>query len=246
MTSLTLQQQCYPETHFGGFSRVDGTVAFFTRVQALLHGARVVVDVGCGRGVRREDPCAFRRQLADLRSPERTVIGLDVSEAGKDNPMINVFHRIEENRTWPLKASSVDVVVSDFVAEHLSDPSAFFEEVHRTLKPGGYFCARTPNKWGYVAVISRLLPSKRHASVVTKIQTSRKEEDVFPTFYRCNTRSSIRRFLNEAGMKSVVIPFESEPNYLAFNNVLYRCGAIFHRLLPDYFKSTLLIFAEKR
>lgn len=40
----------YPESRFGGFTDVDGTVAFYTRVQSLVEAGSVVLDVGCGRG----------------------------------------------------------------------------------------------------------------------------------------------------------------------------------------------------
>lgn len=242
---VPVQKQCYPEIEFGGFSRVDGTIAFYTRVQALLEGVRVAVDVGCGRGVRQEDTCAYRRKLADLRSPGRTVIGLDVASAGNENPRIDAFYQIEDGKEWPVASGSADLVLADFVLEHLSAPEAFFKEVSRVLQPGGVFCARTPNKRGYVATIARMLPSKRHADVVTKAQQTRKEEDVFPTWYRCNTVSAISNFLCSASIEPVVIPFESEPNYLTFSAPLYRIGTVVHRLLPDLLKSTLLVFGRK-
>ena len=242
----SVQEQYFPETRFGGFSRVDGTVAFFTRVQALVRGARVVVDFGCGRGARQDDTCAFRRELADLRSSDRTVIGLDVAAAATDNPFIDVFHQIEEAGKWPLENDSVDLVVSDFVLEHLKDPMFFFSEVYRTLRPGGYLCARTPNKWGYVAIISRLVPRRRRGQLLTALQKTRKQKDVFQTFYRSNTRHSLRHVLESRRMEHVILPIESEPNYLAFSRGLYRCGVFLHRMIPDQFKSTLLIFAQKR
>jgi SAM-dependent methyltransferase len=245
MTPFTLQEECYPEIRFGGFSQVDGAVIFFTRVQALLLGTRVVLDVGCGRGIWQEDPCVFRRKLADLRATDRTVIGIDVSLAGRDNPMIDVFYQIEDRAKWPLEDCSADIVLSDFVLEHVDDPDEFFAEVYRILKPGGWFCARTPCKWGYVAVVARLLPSALHARLVSRLQKNRKEGDVFPTFYRCNTVSSIQKLLSTLGMESVVIPIESEPNYFTFSRGLYRCAAVFHRILPDCLKSTLLVFARK-
>jgi SAM-dependent methyltransferase len=245
MSSVSVQEQCYPEIRFGGFSRVDGTVAFFTRVQALVRGASFVADVGCGRGVRSEDTSAFRRQLADLRGSGRRVVGLDVSQSAAGNPMIDSFRLIEPNAAWPLDDNSVDLLLSDYVLEHLEQPGSFFAEISRVLKAGGYFCARTPNRWGYVALASRLLHSTRHARVVTKVQQSRKEEDVFETFYRCNTAGKLNRLLRKAGMTGVVIPFESEPNYLAFNPLLYRSAAVLHRFLPDTVKANLFVFARK-
>jgi 2-polyprenyl-3-methyl-5-hydroxy-6-metoxy-1,4-benzoquinol methylase len=40
----------YPERRFGGFSRVDGTIAFYTRIAGLLNETTRVLDIGCGRG----------------------------------------------------------------------------------------------------------------------------------------------------------------------------------------------------
>src|SRR5438093_943558 len=40
----------YPESRFGGFTGVDGTLAFYIRVNSLIDSSSVVLDVGCGRG----------------------------------------------------------------------------------------------------------------------------------------------------------------------------------------------------
>ena len=50
---MTLLERFYPESRFGGYSDIDGTVTFYGRVQALLQSDMVVLDVGCGRGAGR-------------------------------------------------------------------------------------------------------------------------------------------------------------------------------------------------
>ncbi len=47
---LSFLERFYPESRFGGFSDLDGTVAFYGRIQALLAAGMTVLDVGCGRG----------------------------------------------------------------------------------------------------------------------------------------------------------------------------------------------------
>lgn len=65
-------ERFYPESRFGGFSDLDGTVAFYGRIQALLDAGMTVLDVGCGRGAGlMEDPVAYRRRLHDLRGGEQ-------------------------------------------------------------------------------------------------------------------------------------------------------------------------------
>ena len=45
----------YPESKFGCFTDVDGSIAFFSRVNSLLKSNFVVLDVGCGRGASFDD-----------------------------------------------------------------------------------------------------------------------------------------------------------------------------------------------
>ncbi|HEX9617275.1 MAG TPA: hypothetical protein VGA03_07640, partial [Anaerolineales bacterium] len=92
----------YPESRFGGFSNVDGTVAFYNRVNALVQPSSVVVDVGCGRGAYVEDPVPYRLQLRILKGKCQKVIGIDVDPKGKENPYIDEFRLIEGSR-WPVE-----------------------------------------------------------------------------------------------------------------------------------------------
>ncbi|MDA3924611.1 MAG: hypothetical protein PF904_07930 [Kiritimatiellae bacterium] len=52
----------YPESKFGGFTDIDGTITFFNRVNALIKPSFVVLDVGCGRGAYSEDPVSLRKK----------------------------------------------------------------------------------------------------------------------------------------------------------------------------------------
>jgi SAM-dependent methyltransferase len=47
-----LMERFYPESRFGGFTDIDGTVAFYPRVNALAASKDVVLDFGCGQGIR--------------------------------------------------------------------------------------------------------------------------------------------------------------------------------------------------
>lgn len=44
------KERFYPEARFGGFTDIDGTIAFFNRVNSLIETSSVVLDVGCERG----------------------------------------------------------------------------------------------------------------------------------------------------------------------------------------------------
>jgi SAM-dependent methyltransferase len=100
--------------------------------EETVHG-RTVIDAGCGTG-------RWTKQLRALGA-ER-VIALDLSAAvdvcarkTAGDPNVAVVQG--SLLTPPLRAGSVDVVVSVGVVHHLSDPAAGLAALRRTLKPGG-------------------------------------------------------------------------------------------------------------
>jgi SAM-dependent methyltransferase len=173
----------------------------------------------------------------------KRVIGIDVDEAAAVNPFIDEFHLIKEAR-WPIQDSSVDVMFADNVMEHLEDPDSFIAEARRVLKDGGHLCLRTPNSWGYVALCSKLVPNRHHARVLGKVQDGRKEEDVFPTLYRCNSIPAMRAMLSKHGFEHVVYGYEAEPSYLSFSKFAYWLGVLHQKFAPRFLKPTLFAFGR--
>lgn len=234
----------YPEVSFGGFTRLDGTVAFYNRVNALIEPSSVVVDFGCGRGSADEDPVRFRRDLQRLRGKAARVIGLDLDPAGRRNPNLDEFHRLAEGGPWPIDGHSVDLIVCDCVIEHLPDPPRFFAEARRVLARNGYVCIRTPNRLGYVGLISRLVPERHHTKLLSKAQPDRQAQDTFPAFYRCNTIAALRKNLAECGFRAVVYGYEPEPGYLGFSSLAYRAGVLNQKLVPSAFRNVIFAFGQ--
>jgi len=245
MRRSSFQDLYYPETRFGGFTRFDGTINFYARVNSLIARDSIVLDIGCGRGVYRDDRCRIRRDLRDLRGKAGKVIGIDVDTQASVNPFLDEFRLIDSTR-WPVETASIDLAIADYVLEHVEDPHLFFNECARLIKPGGYFCFRTPNAWGYVAVISRLLPNRYHAGIAVKVQSERKHEDVFPTYYRCNTVRALRRHLRQSGFDTCVYAYEAEPSYFEFSRLLYYVATLHQKFAPDLFKLALFGFARRR
>ncbi len=235
----------YPELDFGGFSRLDCSVPFLARAQAMALAATTILEVGCGRGQGNEDASEFRRSLRDFRAPGRRVLGIDVDPVAASNPWLDEFRRIGPDFRWPVEDGSVDFAFSDYVLEHVEDPAAYFAELRRVLKPGGTFLARTPCRNSYIAIAARLIPNALHARVLGRTQLGRKEEDVFPTVYRANTRRALMRQLGQAGFETVVYAVEGEPWYMQFSSWLFRIMNVVHPLLPSFLRSTLIVMARK-
>jgi SAM-dependent methyltransferase len=237
-------QRFHPELRFGGFTEIDGMISFYARVQELLSPDAVALDVGCGRGAQVDDPVRIRRELRTMRGRCARVIGIDVDPRAASNPTLDEFRPIEGGR-WPVDDAAVDLLLADFVLEHITDPSRFFAEAARVLRPGGHICLRTVNVHSYLGVASRLVPDRAHERVLGALQPERPSEDVFETVYRCNTRKVLRGHLRP-DFDAVVYTAEAEPNYLAFNVIAYGLGMAHRRLAPPAIRPGLLAWGRRR
>ena len=235
----------YPEVAVGGFTHVDGTVEFYTRINSILEPSFVVLDLGCGRGAAQDDPSPWRRQLQILRGKCARVIGADLDPAASSNPHIDEFLLIEDGKV-ALPDAHVDLYVSDAVLEHVDDVAGFFAECARLVKPGGYLCLRTPNAWNYATIATRAIPNRLHARVLSVVQPERKEEDVFPTRYRCNTVRGIRSTMERHGFDGIVHTYESEPAYVSFSGITYALGVLHQRYAPQPLRRTIMAYGRRR
>ena len=244
--SQSLAERFYPEVAVGGFSRDDWSVAFWSQVAALLQPEHHVLDFGAGRGEHIiDDPVAWRRQLATLKGRCAHVTGCDVSPAVLTNPFIDKADQIAPGASLPYPDASFDLIVSRMVFEHLPDAAATAAELTRVLKPGGWLAVVTPNKWGYVALASRMVPNRLHAQVLQSVQPGRKGEDVFPTHYRLNTLGDLRRQF-EPGCTVHAYRTSSEPAYHFGSPFIYGLTKVLHTLLPSPLHTAILAFIQKK
>src|SRR5262245_1623295 len=92
----------FPELGAGGFSRVDSTVQFYERVNALVNSESVLLDFGAGRGrFHVDDVVHYRRKLRDFRGKVREVIGADVDPIVATNPSLDRAFVLDPCRSIP-------------------------------------------------------------------------------------------------------------------------------------------------
>ena len=234
-----------PELLAGGFSRNDGAIEFYSRVHSLLPPAGVILDFGAGRGkAATEDPVEFRRRLYDFRGEGRRVIGVDRDPVVLNNPMLDEAKVVLGNRI-PLPDASVDVIVADWVLEHVEDAFPVARELGRVLRLGGWLCARTPNRWGYIALGARLIPNRAHRAVLRRLQPARKSIDVFPTCYKMNTGRALRRLFPEPRFTHATYAHMVDPLYFGSSRIAIGTVRTLSRLLPDALAPVLCVFIRR-
>jgi len=229
----------FPECDFGGYTRYDGTVEFYTRIASILKSTDHVLDFGAGRGCGLEDPSAYRRSLRQLRGRCAHVEGCDVDRAVFQNPLLDGASLVQDG-ALQYPDASFDLIIADWVFEHIETPESVIPELMRVLKPGGCIFARTPNKWGYVSFAARFLPG----SLLKYIQPERLDEDVFPKCYEMNSKRQLDRLFND-NATIVVHTMKTEPTYFFGSNLVFRMMKALHELTPSPFQPFLMVMIRK-
>ena len=157
------------------------------------------LDVGCGRYL---VPPWRRDNRAPLFDLPRAMFGIDPD-----------FVALAENREVPFRCAGIadhlpfadesfDLVTANMVVEHLRDPLVEFREIARVLRPGGLFVFHTPNARGYPTLLARALPEIIKKRVV-RVVDGRPEDEVYPAYYRANTRQSLEALARTSGFTIV-------------------------------------------
>lgn len=95
-----------------------------------------IVDIGCSNG-------KITSALVNaFKLDKKNVFGLDVRRDPNLDTSNFTFIKLKPGQKYPFKDESISLVTSMVVLHHVKDLEFVLKEVHRILKPGGYFIIR--------------------------------------------------------------------------------------------------------
>lgn len=207
-------------------------------VLSHIDARSALLDLGAGAGI---------VDAMDFRCNVERVCGVDLDERVLANPFLHEA-KIGSAEAIPYAGEAFDVVFADNVLEHLPEPEKAFREIQRVLKPGGWFLAKTPNKWHYMPIAAQLTPHAFHR-YYNRLR-GREHQDTFPTRYRANTSRKIHQLASASGLiVDRISLIEGRPEYLRVHPLTYAIGFIYERLVNvsnalDFLR--ILLIAELR
>ena len=158
------------------------------------------LDAGCGH---RLLPHGLDKLVNDLVAIPQFIVGTDLSIlALRGNRWAHSVVAAQLD-ALPFEDESFDLVTCNMVVEHLHNPAGSFMELVRILRPQGRLIVHTPNLLNYAVcaghVLKLLLPRRVFLRILGW-SDKRASEDIFPTFYRANTRRKLCQLFRELGL----------------------------------------------
>lgn len=120
---------------------------------ANLHGKHIL-EVGCGKG----------NEIVQLAKRGAACVGLDFSESAMElmqqrlaKESLNLPLVRGDARHLPFQAGTFDLVYSQGVLEHFTQPGEVLQEQYQVLREGGIVVVELPNKWTLYTIYKKIL-----------------------------------------------------------------------------------------
>ncbi|MFT7671513.1 MAG: SAM-dependent methyltransferase [Planctomycetota bacterium] len=210
-------------------------------IEAYIRPEFTVLEAGCGRNA---------EVLSKYRGKAKRLIGVDPVEFTLADGLEEIELQRGDIGNTGLPSSSVDLVISRALMEHLPKPRPAFAEIQRVLKPGGRYIYLVPNLGDYGSIVALLTPNKLHPAIV-KFVEGRKTDDTFPAYFRCCTKSSIQNLCDSTGLTLKSCEYRGQyPAYFQFNSLLFFLATGYEKLISKvdalgFLRGWLLVEIEK-
>jgi 2-polyprenyl-3-methyl-5-hydroxy-6-metoxy-1,4-benzoquinol methylase len=184
------------------------------------------LDAGCGWRPLAENLDSLENELVNLAG---TTVGVDL-DFSHLRKHINISWRVCASiGSLPFPDESFDLITCNMVVEHLPTPLPVFLEASRVLAPGGVLMVHTPNTRNYL-VLANILAKKLlpRSVVLALVNDGRATDDIYPTYYRANNASALRKLGQSVNLRPDSVRFLTHPQpYSAF----FAPAAFFELLL---------------
>ena len=181
----------------------------------------IILDAGSGEGG------MFAKSKLNKKGKRKLLMGIDLSI--KRNPYLD--KRFVGNlERLPFDDETFDIILCEWVTEHLKNPYLVFEEFSHVLKKNGVLVIITVNILNPLVLFGKLIPNNIKNMILKRL-LSVEEKDLFPLFLRCNSIFKINQTAQKVGLKKEFLKTYPNPSYFKFNKLLLVFIVYIERIL---------------
>lgn len=169
-------------------------------LKSVIFPGAAWLDLGCGHQIFPTYMSSSEGEEHELVRRCRLAVGLDYSPEGLKRHRSLRAGAVGDIERLPFDEDTFDVVSANMVMEHIAHPRTAVAEIRRILRPGGIFLFHTINALNYTFLLAKSVPQGLKNKLIWLLE-GRKEEDIFPVFYRFNTARQLQSLLRDTGLE---------------------------------------------
>lgn len=214
---------------------IDCCTHFNSLLQKEITQDTVLLDIGCGGDT----------ILPSYKGGVKKGVSIDIQPVfvSKDFEFIQA-----DVENLPFRNNSFDVVSARWVLEHLENSEKCIKEISRVMKENASLIILTPNTYNMTMFFSKIVPYKLKKLLLNKLLL-RKEQTIFPTYYRLNSPFKLPKILSSYDLKIERFVLVGNPFYFSFSKVLFLFALLVERIINiaqlNFFKAYMIISCKK-
>ena len=213
---------------------------WFQKLNSFIQGDMTILEIGSGSG---------RGNQNRLYPDSSKIYGIDLDERVLNNPYLFSAkcisaYQISEN----FESINFDIIYSHMVVEHIDNPSYFLINQFKKLKEDGVLIHSTVSKFYWVSLLNNILNENTKYFLIKNLGSGRKSNDIFPAFYRLNSRKSLEKLSKIYNFNYEIIRQDEPPGYLRRSLILMLIYTIINKPLQFLFpclKPTFIFIIKK-
>jgi len=187
-----------------------------------IKNENLLLDAGCGK----------KGIMNKYKGMLKYAVGIDLSfTALKQNNSLDSYV-LGNLSQLPFPEAVFDIIISQWVVEHIPEPALCFREFYRVLKKGGGLILVTNSIYHPLMFFSSIFPAAIRDDIKKFLLPPEIEEDTFPTYYRCNSLKKMEDVLEGIGFSKVYDTYVGDSSFFIFSRLLFPL-LLFYEKITD-------------
>jgi len=207
------------------------------------------LDLGCGHQILPKWMPSAQKKQALLVESSKIIVGIDYDILSLKKHKHIKYLVVGDIHNLPFKKDIFDLVSANCVVEHIQNPIKACLEIKTILTTNGKFIFFTPNLCNYKIFMAASLPEKLK-NFLTFILEQRQLQEIYPTYYRMNTKYYIHNIAKMTNLKINLLTFKNGNASTSILGPLVIIELLIIRILNlklfAYLRSNIICVLEKK